>query len=68
MYGAKKVACIKDVTERMLPNYFKKIEEFCESGWLIGDGSKIYMCDFFVASVYSDLMVNKKSWMTEEHR
>lgn len=68
MYGAKKAECIKEVTENLLPNYFKKIEEFCQEGWLIGDGSKIYMCDFFVASIYADLFINSKSWMTFDHR
>ena len=55
MFGSKKDARVKENCEKNLPDFFKKIEEFCKEGWLIGDGSKIYMCDFFIASIYTDL-------------
>ena len=64
MFGKKKRDAIVDVTTNLLPNFFKRIEEYCKEGWLIGDGTKIYMCDFFVGSVYTDLFINKTSWMT----
>ena len=38
MIGSKKKAHEKMVCEELLPNFFKKIEEQCKNGWLIGDG------------------------------
>ena len=67
-YGKKSSAGAKKAVEVGLPEFFKKIEEYCKEGWLIGDGSKIYMCDFYIGSIYSDLFVNKKSWLTDKHR
>lgn len=37
-------------------------------GWLIGDGSKIYMCDFYVGHVYCDLFDNPGSWLKQEDK
>ena len=48
--------------------FFPHVEEFCKDGWLIGDGSKIYMCDFFVGSLYTDVFGNPKTWMPKEKR
>ena len=48
--------------------FFPQIEEFCKDGWLIGDGSKIYMCDFFVGSFYTDSFSNPKSWVPKERK
>ena len=63
MIGSTKTKQIKHNCEILLPEFFKKVEEFCKEGWLIGDGSKIYMCDFFVASILPDILENKYSWM-----
>lgn len=66
MTGSKKTENQWDVTKNLLPNFFKSIEEYTKEGWLIGDGSKIYMCDFFVGSIFTDLMQNETSWMSKE--
>lgn len=35
---------------------------------MIGDGSKIYMCDFFWGRVYADLFYNPNSFLKQEDR
>ena len=35
---------------------------------MIGDGSKIYMVDFFYGRVYTDLIINPKSFISQAHR
>ena len=37
-------------------------------GWLIGDGSKIYMCDFFIGTIYTDVLGNNESWIDAKTR
>lgn len=32
---------------------------------MVGDGSKIYMCDFFWGRVYTDLIANPNSFVTQ---
>ena len=39
-----------------------------KGGWLLGDGSQIYICDFFVGSVYTDVINNPKSNFTWAER
>ena len=39
-----------------------------KGGWLLGDGRQIYMCDFFVGSVYTDVINNPKSNFTWAER
>ena len=36
--------------------------------WLIGDGEKIYVCDFFVGSIYADIFINGDSWISENEK
>ena len=36
--------------------------------WMIGDGSKIMMCDFFYGRVYTDLMINPGSFISKPDR
>ena len=36
--------------------------------WMIGDGSKIMMCDFFYGRVYTDLMINPRSMFDKTQR
>ena len=64
-FGKEKKDMIHKVCTELLPNFFKLIEEYTKEGWLIGDGSKIYMCDFFIGSIYTDLFVNQSSWMSD---
>ena len=68
MFGSAAKARVKLNCEDILPNYFKVIEEDCKEGWLIGDGTKIYMCDFFVGSIYADLILNPTSWMPKNYK
>ena len=35
---------------------------------MVGDGSKIYMCDFFYGRVYADLIANPYSMITEKDK
>ena len=37
-------------------------------GWLIGDGTKIYLCDFFLGTIYTDIFSNGRSWLSPKER
>jgi len=64
MFGNAKDKHEEMVCTELLPKFFKSLEEDLKEGWLIGDGSKIYMCDFFIGSIYADLIANPTSWMS----
>ena len=55
------------VVEELLPNFFKKIENYTKEGWVVGDGSKLYMADFFIATIYTDLIDSPSSWMSADY-
>ena len=68
MGGEKKTLYDKIHTET-LPTCLKAVaEHFREGKWMIGDGSKIYMCDFFWGRVYTDVMANPRSFIEQAHR
>ena len=58
----------KEVLEEKLPAYLKKVTPYAKEGWLIGDGSKIYFCDFFIGSLYTDCIGNELSWASKDER
>lgn len=68
MFGGKKDKHEAMVCTELLPKFFKLLEEDMKEGWLIGDGSKIYMCDFFVGSIYADLIACPTSWMSKQKK
>lgn len=35
---------------------------------MIGDGSKIMMCDFYFGHFYGDIIANPRSWMTAQEK
>jgi hypothetical protein len=67
-FGATKREHVKEVVTSLIPDFLKKIEEPMKEGWLIGDGSKIYFCDFYVGSLYCDLFVNTHAWMEQKDK
>ena len=67
-FGQKSKDGFKNVTEKVLPEFLTLIEPFCKDGWLIGDGSQIYMCDFVIGSIYTDQFANVDNWMPKEIR
>ena len=57
------------VLATVLPDFFKAMVPYTsKGGWLVGDGRQIYMCDFFVGQIYTDLVVNEKSGFTKAER
>ena len=68
MFGGARTKHETMVCTKLLPEFFKSLEEEMKEGWLIGDGSKIYMCDFFVGSIYADLIACPTSWMSKQKK
>ena len=48
--------------EDVLPEFLNQCN--LKDGWLIGDGSKIYVCDFFLGTLYTDIFNNCYSWIS----
>jgi len=41
------------------------MKPFYKEGWVVGDGSKFYMADFYVGTIWTDILNNPKTWMTK---
>ena len=39
---------------------------YVKEGWAIGDGTKMYMADFYIGSAWTDVLCGKGTWL-EEH-
>ena len=47
------------------PEWLKKMDEhYCGDGWCVGDGSKFYMADLYIGTIWTDIINNPGSWMT----
>ena len=67
--GDDKKKAYTAIHTEIMPACLKKVEQHFRDGkWMIGDGSKIYMCDFFWGRVYTDVMANPRSFMEQAHR
>jgi len=63
----------KDLYTKMhsdvIPSCLKKVEHcFREGKWMIGNGDKIYMVDFFWGRVYTDYIANQYCYIEQAHR
>jgi hypothetical protein len=59
----------KYCTEIGLPKFMEAVTPYVKEGWAIGDGSKMYMADFYIGSIWTDvvyghdLATGRKSWL-----
>jgi hypothetical protein len=46
----------------VLPEWLEKMKKFYKEGWVVGDGSKFYMADFYIGTIWTDILNNPGSW------
>jgi glutathione S-transferase len=67
--GNDKKKLYDQIAKEEIPKAIKGCEgAFREDKFMIGDGSKIMMCDFFFGRVYADLIANPNSFITSQDR
>ena len=58
-----------NAVKNVIPDSIRKIEKWLRDDlWMIGDGSRIMMCDFYYGHIYADLIANPKSWITKAEK
>lgn len=59
----------KYISEIGLPKFMEAMTPYVKEGWAIGDGSKMYMADFYIGSIWTDVVygydatTGRKSWL-----
>ena len=67
--GKAKKDQYNDIVTKHIPDCLKKVEQhFREGKWMVGNGDKIYMCDFFWGRVYTDIIANPKCFINKADR
>jgi uncharacterized pyridoxamine 5'-phosphate oxidase family protein len=63
-YGKEKSDAILTHIEKINEALAKAKPAFRPGKWMIGDGSKIYMCDFFYGKIHCDIIANPNSFIS----
>ena len=67
-FGQASKDALNNTVNKLFPEFLELVEPYCKDGWLIGNGNRIYMCDFYVGSLYTDVLGNKDSYLTHEQK
>ena len=68
MSGKDKIKARATVFDNVLPEFLHEISINEIEQWLIGDGERIYLCDFFVGAIYADIFSNIKCWISDNEK
>lgn len=63
----EKESLIKDLIETILPKFLNEIEERCGAGEFIL-GPELQMADFYIGGLYTNLLANDSSYLSQDLR
>ena len=66
--GAKSKANRKANLATLIPEYLEKMKQYYKEGWVVGDGKVFYMADFYIGSVWTDILNNPGSWIKPDEK
>jgi hypothetical protein len=52
----------------VLPEWLEKMKPYYKEGWVVGDGQKFYMADFYIGTIWTDILNNPGTWIKPEER
>ena len=66
--GEIKTKLYREIIDKLKKLLADNKAAFREGKWMIGDGEKIMMCDFFWGRIYTDMLNNENSFLTKLDR
>jgi glutathione S-transferase len=63
-FGAESKKNRANSVAKIIPEWLEMMKPYYCDGWVVGDGSTFYMADFYVGTIWTDVINNPGSWLT----